>query len=345
MPADTVHQTTPRVSVVVLSWNSARFLPGCFRGLARSRGVELEIIHVDNASADGSHELALAEPAVSIAVRAKENLGYSGGNNVGWRHATAPIVVFINPDCFVLEDTLAELVRPLLADPTIAITGARLYQPHSWTIQHAGGILHPNAMCEHHGFNQPDGPPWDQDADRDYVTGALVAIRREDLKTLGGFDEDYRPAYYEETDWCWRLRKMGRRIRYVAAARAHHYESPGLAKNSSRFVRTSYRSRIRFVLKNYTVGELLTKFLPFEWRWFWGPFAKGYRTAVLRSYVEGAVFAARCLLRFSRRPRHRDSDQAEVEVTDRRGQSAALTAPSSASSSVTSSGGSEPRAD
>lgn len=294
----------PDASVILIGYNSERFIEGCLESLSRTRGLRLEIIVLDNASRDRTHELAQRHPLVTKAIRSEVNLGFGGGNNAAAREATAPLLILCNPDCFVRFDTLEALVRPLREDPSIGLVGAKLLYPHSNRIQHAGGILHPNAMCEHHGFDREDGPEWSRSREVDYVTGALVAIRREDFESLGGFDEDYFPAYYEETDLCWRLRKRGKRIWLAADAVANHYESPGLVKNSRTFVRLSYRSRIRWVLKNYSLGEFLTKFLPFEAKWFFGPFAKGFRLATLRSYAEGIAFLGKCVARGSRRPRN-----------------------------------------
>ncbi|MBI1291075.1 glycosyltransferase [bacterium] len=291
----------PDATVVVLAYNSERFMEGCLDALARTRGVSIEVICVDNASKDGSHAVAEAHPATTLAIRLEKNLGYSGGNNVGWRRGSAPIVVFINPDCRVLPDTLAKLLAPLRSEPDIAVTGALLYYPNSTAIQHAGGILHPNAMTEHYGVKPDHGTDWHTSRDVDYVTGALIAFRRSDLERLGGFDEEYWPAYYEETDLCYRLKREGKRIRYVADAIGYHWESPGLTRDSKRFVRTAYRSRLRFIIKNYTLGEFLFRFVPFEFRWLTGPFAKGFRLEMIRSYGAALVFALRCLARFSRR--------------------------------------------
>ncbi|MCB2155104.1 glycosyltransferase family 2 protein [bacterium] len=292
----------PAVSVVILSYNSAEFLPVCLEELGRSRGVELEVIVVDNNSRDDSEAIARAHPLVDKTIQTGGNLGYSGGNNVGWREASHPYLVFLNPDCCVTRDALRSLIRPLIDDPTIGITGAKLYYPHSRKIQHAGGIRHPNAMSEHHGAFQIDDGQWDEDADVDYVTGALIGIRREEMEALGGFDEEFHPAYYEESDLAVRMQRSGRRVRYVASSVGYHWESPGLELNSPRFVRTSYRSRMIWLVKNYSLAQLLFVFLPFEWRWFWGPFACGFRKPVIRSYVSGAVFAAKCALRLRRRP-------------------------------------------
>jgi GT2 family glycosyltransferase len=295
----------PALTVVVLAYNSERFMEGCLDALARSRGVVLEVICVDNASSDRSHEIAQGHPVTTKAIRSEENLGFSGGNNLAIPHASHPILVFVNPDCRVMPDTLARLVEPLRKDPQVGATGALLFYPNTRRIQHAGGILHPNIMGEHLGIKREDAPEFRQDRDVDFVTGALIAFHRADFERLGGFDIDYWPAYYEETDLCWRLRREGRVIRFVGGAVAYHHESPGLVFMSPRFVATSYRSRMRFLVKNYTVADWLVRFLPFETRWFFGPFARGFRLAVLRSYLSGFMFAAKCLLRFSRRPRGR----------------------------------------
>lgn len=309
MPTDDTPSTKPAVTVVILAYNSGEFMAGCLDALARSRGVDLEIICIDNASVDNSHDIATNHPAAPKAIRSESNLGFSGGNNLALPHITHPIVVFINPDCRVMPDTVAHLVRPLLEEDQVGACGARLLYPNTNRIQHAGGILHPNAMGEHHGTNEADGDNFHRDKDVDFVTGALIAFRTMDFRRLGGFDPEFWPAYYEETDLCWRLRREGRKIRYVAGAMAYHWESPGLVKMSRRFVATSYRSRMVFLVKNYTVAQWLTEFLPFEAKWFMGPFARGFRLAVVRSYVAGSMFALKCLLRCSRRPRGRSKSE------------------------------------
>jgi GT2 family glycosyltransferase len=157
-------------------------------------------------------------------------------------------------------------------------------------------------MAEHVGMGEEDLGQFDADRDVAYVTGAAMALRRADLEALGGMDEEFFPAYYEETDLCTRLRRSGLRVVCVGAALGWHHESVGLARGSSRFVETSYRRRIVYVVKNYSAGEWLARFWPFELRWVLGPHARGFRGPWARSLAWGAVFAVKCLLRFNRRP-------------------------------------------
>lgn len=290
------------VSVVVLAYNSAGYLPICLEELRRSRGVDLEVIVVDNASSDGSAEIAEASAVVDRVVRCGRNLGCAGGNNAGWRAARRPVVLFLNPDCALDADAARRLAAPLRDDPTIGATGARLYYPNTRTLQHAGGILHPNAMAEHIGMGRQDDGSFGEDRDVDYATGAAFAMRRADLEALGGFDEEFFPAYYEETDLMARLRRSGLRVRYIGGAVGWHHESVGLERESPRLVAMSYRQRIVFAIKNYSAADWLLRFWPFEAKWILGRDARGFRRAWLAAHLRGAVFALRCLSRLSLRP-------------------------------------------
>ncbi len=291
------------VSVVILTFNSARYLPVCLDELARSRDVELEVIVVDNDSGDGSADIAEAHPSVTKTIRTGANLGCAGGNNVGWRAATHPIIVMLNADCAVEPDTVRRMAEPLASDPTIGLTGAKLLYPNTRTIQHAGGILHPNFMAEHYGMGELDEGQWDEDRDVDFVTGALIAFRRADIAALGGLDEEFFPAYFEETDLCFRFRASGRRVRYIAGAVGYHWESVGVGLLSPRFLKLLFRGRMIFAVKNLTFATFWTRFCPFELKWLMRPGEKKYRRAIIQSYGFGVIFALRCLLRLNRRPR------------------------------------------
>lgn len=291
-----------RVSVVVLAWNAAADLPLCLEEIARSRGVDLQVIVVDNASADGSADVAAAHPTKPVVVRNEINRGCAGGNNAGWRAAAHPFVVFVNPDCMVERDAIRLLVEPLARDMSVGITGAKLYYPNSRRIQHAGGSMAPNGIAAHEGLNAEDDGSHDIDRECDYVTGALFAARRTDLEELGGLDEEYFPAYYEEADLCAQMRARGKRILYVAGAVGFHRESSTLGgRVSPALVRMSSRCRMIYLIKTKPTGELLAKTIPAELGYFLHPDRRGWRRTILRSWASGAAFALKCLLRGRRR--------------------------------------------
>jgi GT2 family glycosyltransferase len=298
--------THPLVSIVILAYGNREFVDACLQAVARQSWPRLEVLFVDNASADDSAAVARAAidrlhlPGRVIAL--PKNLGCAGGNNVGWRAATGDLILFLNPDTEMHPDCVAELAKPLLADPTIGMTGAKMYFPGGRIIQHAGGIVHPNGMTNHHGAGQEDHGQCDQVREVDYVTGAGLATRRTLLEQLGGIDEDYFPAYYEEVDLCLRARKAGFRIVYIPTAVLVHHESVSVGQGSSALHRLFPRMRIRYLLKNLTARQLVGWALPFELRWMrHEPAARGYRWKQIRhGWLANIPWAASHYLRRGR---------------------------------------------
>lgn len=164
--------------------------------------------------------------------------------------------------------------------------------------------MHANATCDHYGHGDADEGQHDAEREVDYVTGALAAFRRAEVVALGGLDEEFFPAYYEESDLCERLRRSGRRIVFVGAARARHWESVELGgPTSPRLAELLFRGRMRYLVKNVGIRGFLGKVLPCEIKWWCRPHPRGNKVRVLRSYFHGALFALKCLARFNRRPR------------------------------------------
>lgn len=291
-------------TILVLCYRSERFITRCLDALADLRRRPGEIIVVENASGDAAAARAREHPLRPRVIETQANLGFGGGNNLGWREARGEFVIFLNPDCVIEPDCAEALIRPLIERPgEIGVTGAKLYYPNSHILQHAGGIIHENAMSEHRGMGQLDTGRFDAPAEVPYVTGAAMAMRRETLLRTGGFDEDFFPAYYEEADLCLRVRRrLGLKTLYVPEAVGYHMESATVKRGSDRFVRLAYRSRIVYLIKNASARQWLTEVIPFELDWLRQPYSKGFRWAAMRSYAQGAGFAARCLMRLSRRP-------------------------------------------
>ena len=275
------------VSIVILTWNSESFVNTCLESISWQTRGDYELVIVDNASRDKTLERVELSPfrrIVSKVIANKENIGCAGGNNVGWRAASGKIIIFLNPDTVVEPRWLEELAGALEHEPQAAVAGCKIFYPNTRTLQHAGGVIHPNGMTTHRGNGEEDRGQYDEICEMDYVTGAAIAVRRDFLESVSGFDEEYFPAYFEESDLCYRARKRGKKVLYVPKAALYHFESPGVVKFSPRFYELYYRMRMRFVLKNFSRWEILTKALPFELRWMLKePQARGFRLMQLRA--------------------------------------------------------------
>jgi len=287
----------PKVSVVVLTFNSETFIGPCLESLAAVEYPGLEVVVVDNASSDATVERARAAGGFDVLISNKTNRGCAGGYNDGWRAASGDIVLFLNPDTTVDRRIAAALVEAFGGRPDAAVCGCKILYPDGRTLWHAGGIVHPNGMTNHLGKDEQDSGQYDQVREIDYASGCAVAVRREFLERSGGFNEDYWPGYYEEVDLCWRARRLGRQVVYVPRAVVYHHESQSFKLHSPTFFHYYYRNRIRFLVNNYTWREWLTRFAPFEWRWWRRiPESRGYRLRQVKYYGLGLFYWVRKVL-------------------------------------------------
>lgn len=292
----------PLASIIVLCWKSQDYILPCLQSLAAmDEAQEVEVIVLDNASEDEgaqrARDFGTQHPGVFWNYRVEvltTNRGCCGGNNAGAQlaHPQSPCLIFLNPDTEVTSGFARALKAPLDEDPSIGITGAKIYYPGTRTLQHAGGYLHPNAMSGHYGAHEEDQGQHDTLKECGYVTGAGFAIRRDLFQQLGGFDEDYFPAYFEETDLCARAQRQGYRVVYTPHAVFYHHESVSLVVDSPGFRRLYQRMRIRYLLKNCRLRGLW-RAAAFELRWMLRePAARGHRREQFRAYAEGIAWAA-----------------------------------------------------
>jgi GT2 family glycosyltransferase len=242
-----------RISIVIPVWNGASIIIECLASVFQNSGEKLfEVICVENASQDESASLiAQHYPQVKL-LRQPVNLGFAGGVNLGIDAAQGDVFVLLNQDCYVKPGWLDHLADAMQAHPQWAVAGCTLYLADG-SIAHAGAyIVHPSAEGAH-VFEIEDRQPHPVE----YVTGAVFAIRRPAWEKIGRFDDGFYPAYYEESDFCYRARKLGFEIGYVPDAEVIHLLSSREAHRYPLRHRTNHnRARYRFVIKHFSENEL-----------------------------------------------------------------------------------------
>lgn len=265
-PFPPLSSNRPLVSVVILNYNGRAFIEACLRSVLDDPYQPKEVILADNASTDGSMELA--KPfADRIAVQQNgTNYGFPKGCNLGIRRAKGEIILLLNIDTEVGPGWLEALVQTMADDPTIAVAASKLLFPDRKTIQFAGGIMHPNGLTSHLGYGEEDRGQFETAMDCDYATGASAAIRRDALERLGGLDEGF-PLYYEDLDLCFRAKAAGYRVVCEPKSVVYHFETFGTRKHSFNYYYKYHRGRLRFVIKNFGVKYFINTFLPAEWNW------------------------------------------------------------------------------
>jgi GT2 family glycosyltransferase len=213
----------PSLSVCILVLEHARLALDCLEALRRPGasppGTEL-IVVANGTPPDQVDRLSGYDDVVLVANR--ENLGFSAGSNQAASVASAPLLVFLNDDSTVAQGCLGALVRAVSNDPTIGAVGARIMSVDG-SLQEAGSVLWRDGSATHVGEGLPPGSDAYLDPrDVDYASANGLLVTRRAWDAVGGFDERYFPAYFEDVDLCLALAAHGLRIRYEPTARVMH---------------------------------------------------------------------------------------------------------------------------
>jgi GT2 family glycosyltransferase len=215
---------------VIVSWFSASHVGDAVRSVPSG----VKVIVVDNGSADGSAEAAEGEGAVVI--RNRENAGFGPACNQGVAAAGTRTVLFLNPDAALVDggECLDRLLGELDADPSVAAVAPALTGDGQEEFQLRKLPTFGSFAREAFLVNRlwPSNPWFRRERyldrtrseafDVEQPAAAALLVRRSAFEEIGGFDSAFVPAWFEDVDLCARLRKSGRRIRFVPSARATH---------------------------------------------------------------------------------------------------------------------------
>jgi N-acetylglucosaminyl-diphospho-decaprenol L-rhamnosyltransferase len=249
------------VAAVIVTFESAGDLPACIASLRRAAGGrELDVLVVDNASRDGS-----AEVARSLAVKVVENPaneGYSRAINRGAGLTAAPWLLIANPDITLAPGALARLLDTAATDPRIGCVGPHLVNPDG--SDYPTGRRFPSivvgALHALLGTVWPGNPATRRyhmtGVDRsvpiqvDWVSGACMLLRRAAFDQVGGFDEGYF-MYHEDMDLCLELYRAGWRVVFDPGALVVHRVGGSTRHAPYRKVVNHHRSALRFYRRRY----------------------------------------------------------------------------------------------
>jgi GT2 family glycosyltransferase len=222
----------PRVSFIIPAHDNFAFTVALLAQIDREAratpDVPAETIVVDNGSTDRTRELEALVRGVRV-IRTPRRSGYTVACNQGAAAAQGEILVFLNNDIELTPGLLARIPRAL-EDPGVGVAGARIVGA-AGQLQEAGSLLFRDGSAAGLGRGQdPTLPIYLAPRDVDYVSGCFLCVRRALFEELGGFDEVFSPGYYEDTDFCLRVRARGLRVAYDPSLTIHHYEYASYSK-------------------------------------------------------------------------------------------------------------------
>jgi GT2 family glycosyltransferase len=217
------HSDRPEVSVILVLYNRAELTFACLRSLTENHTERMEIILVDNASQDQTL-LLLDRLRGARVIRNLENRNFLLAVNQAAKEARGEHLLLLNNDAQLLPGSLQSALRAIRSATDIGAVGGRLILLDG-TLQEAGSILWRDGSCLGYGRgDNPFAPMYMFRRDVDYCSGAFLLTPRRIWEDLGGFDEAFKPAYYEETDYCARLWQRGLRVVYDPNSVLLHYE-------------------------------------------------------------------------------------------------------------------------
>ncbi len=214
----------PMVSIIIPVYNQIHYTYACLESILEfTKDVTYEVIIADDVSTDATKDLGLYSENLVIS-RNSENQGFLRNCNQAAAKAKGRYLMFLNNDTKVTEGWLSSLVSLLASDPSIGMVGSKLVYPDG-RLQEAGGIIWSDGSGWNYGrLDDPDKAEYNYVKDVDYISGAAILLSNELWKQIGGFDERFAPAYCEDSDLAFEVRKAGYRVVYQPLSTVIHFE-------------------------------------------------------------------------------------------------------------------------
>lgn len=233
---------TPKVSIIIPCYNQIRYTYKCLYSIVNhtdSNLIPYEVIIADDVSTDTTRNISKYVENVVVS-RNEENLGFLKNCNKAAKLAKGEYIYFLNNDTEVYDDTIASLVRLLDENTSIGMVGSKMLFADG-TLQEAGGIIWSDGTGSNYGRgDDPDDFKYNYVREVDYISGASIMIRQNLWNIIGGFDERYTPAYCEDSDLAFEVRKYGYKVVYNPKSVITHYE--GISNGTNENDTTSIKS-------------------------------------------------------------------------------------------------------
>ena len=217
-------EEAPEVSIIIPVYNQIHYTYVCLVSiLEHTKDVSYEVIIADDVSTDATRDLDQYAAGLVIC-RNETNQGFLRNCNHAAACARGRYLMFLNNDTQVTEGWLSSLVNLIRSDDSIGMVGSKLVYPDG-RLQEAGGIIWSDGSGWNYGrLDNPDKPEYNYVKDVDYISGAAILLPRKLWERIGGFDERYAPAYCEDSDLAFEVRKAGFRVVYQPLSKVIHYE-------------------------------------------------------------------------------------------------------------------------
>ncbi len=247
------------ISILIVNFNGMQWLKNCLDSLQVQTYKNFEIILVDNASNDASVLFVEKNfPEVKI-VQSGANLGFAGGNNIGYKHVKGKFILLLNNDTTVESDYLENFCKAFSEIPNLGSAQSRILRMNDTEkIDVCGSYWTSSTFLYHYGYGkEKNNPAYAEMLPFFSNNGASMMLRREALEKVGFFDDDFW-CYYEETDLCNRLWLAGYECWYYPAATCYHAGGGTSLRFNNDYIQFhNFKNKLLSFLKNFEKRTLM----------------------------------------------------------------------------------------
>lgn len=288
------------ISIIIANHNTIHSLRDCLVSLLQTEGYLSEIIVVDNASADGSADMVQAEFSQVVLIRNQQNAGFSRANNQGINEATRKYILLLNSDTIVRAGALNAMADFLDREPAAGAVTCRLLNADGsiqasisnrpgpvfliWRLLGVSRLISGDRArkifaCTAgiflgktvRGYLKPYSAG-DMPLEVENISGACLMLRREILDQVGLLDEGFF-MYFEDADYCLRIRKTGWKLFYLPQGEIVHLAGMSSGGRMRAYSPHSYRALFHFYRKHFSTAMVFTVrvivFVSSSVRWLW----------------------------------------------------------------------------
>ena len=263
------------ISIIIVNYNVKEFLENLLQSIFSAvKGLQVEIIVVDNASKDGSVEMLTSKFPTVKTIANEKNLGFAKANNLALKAASGKYFLLLNPDTILKENTLEAMFDYMQSHPEIGMSGCKVLNPDGtfqlscrrgfpgpWTsfckIFGLGRLFPKSRIFAHYNLTYLNE---DDTYEVDAISGAFMFLRKAVYEVIGGFDEDFF-MYGEDLDLCYRVQKSGNKVYYLHETEIIHFKGESTKRSSINETKNFYDAMRLFVRKHFASHLLIESIL------------------------------------------------------------------------------------
>lgn len=246
------------ISIIIACYNGEKFITQCFESILHSAYTNYEVILIDDHSTDGSHKLYKKyENNRKIRILYSDrNRGLAQSNNIGANAAKGSLLFFLNVDTEIDKKCLSTIDTFFKTNTDVGAAQPKLIRAFTKKIDSVGHFLSPVGLPYEIGTGE-DPEKYKDELQIFGGKNAALVVRKEVFTKVGGFDSDY-VIYGEDTDLCWRIWLIGKRVVFLPDADVYHFERSSVnAKTKYRIYYEGSKNNINYVIKNAAFPKIL----------------------------------------------------------------------------------------